>query len=496
MIDSVGSPTTPQRGKQAGMWEGKIGSWKYTKRLDEDRNYVDARDHISPRVSPIWNMPLDRLVIATIATFPFWYIFAWLSGLTLFSVLAVSLVGVFALQKPTKLEVAVLATAAFLALGIVVAMLLGTTEGRASSSIYHIIHWAFFLTFIQYGARLSEMPDRDVWLATLSKAAFLSFVIMMVYMLIAAWFVSSNPTPIQFPTLVTGYIAGGIDMLSGYKFINVSKINPALGETEWRLIGFGLWTSEGAYIAVILGLLAIPFALSRFGMQTIILIEISILIAITFTGSRTLLLAFILSIFFWALLYSQYWRVFLISSAPVFLFCILFFFLGGHALLFDAIRQWTEARAESSGTRFISYLTAWEMTLSHNPLTGLGFTPLRPNLIHVPVGSHSSWTSVFIRGGFLAVISFTFIHLLLFGRILKLSISVFQDAAKGRIENNFYTIILFRAVFITLTSWFTEDLDGPTAGIAFAGLVIGLLWGWNVTIAEPKPVTSIISRWR
>lgn len=84
---------------------------------------------------------------------------------------------------------------------------------------------------------------------------------------------------------VIGYIVGGIDMLSGYKFINVSKINFVFGEIEWCLIGFGFWILEGVYIVVILGFFVILFVFFRFGMKIIILIEMLILIVIIFIGS-------------------------------------------------------------------------------------------------------------------------------------------------------------------------------------------------------------------
>lgn len=474
------------------MWNEQQNSWRKPSR----RHSVVALNNEWQAPVPVWNLPLERIMVAIVATFPFWFIFAWITGLTLFAILFTSLVSVLVFQSLTRLEVAVLVTAGCLLLGVLTAIFIGKTEGRASSSIYHLIHWGFFLAFMHFGMRLTQMPDRDAWFKTLSKSAFVSFAIMIVYMMVGAWLVASNPTTIQFPSLVIGQLAGSLNILDGYSMINVTKVNSAAGGSELRLIGYGLWTSEGAYIAVILGLLAIPFAFSRLGIWAVILIEIGVIFAVGLTGSRTTILAFVLSMGFWLLLAAPLWRAMLVTLAPIAIFSVLFFVFGGHEILFELIRKASEARQASSGTRYISYLTAWEMTLSHNPLTGLGYTPIRLNLIHVPVGSHSSWTSLFIRGGFLAVFGFIWIYVLLAGRLAAVSLNVFQNAMHGVTRESIPVIILSRAVLVTLISWVTEDLDGPAAGIAFAGLVIGLLWRWNYTETQSNFVNSSLSRWR
>ena len=438
----------------------------------------------------IWHMPIDRLLFAAVCAFPLWLIFSWVTGLTFFAILLVVAVSLFVPGGLSRIEKAVFASAFFLLVGLMVGLVTGMVGDRAMSSIYHIIHWGILAAFIRAGVSITRSSDRDRLLGRLSDFSLISLACMSLYMLTMAWVVSSNPVAIQFPTLIVGKFASSINMLSGYVAVSVSKVNSVLSGSEWRLIGFGLWTSEGAYLAVVIGLFAMISGFVRFGVSAIVFIEVLVLAAVVLTGSRTTLGAFVLSMGFWLLLAMPYWRALLVISTPILIAGLVFFIGYGLEMAIESVQRANEFRQDSSGARFLSYITAWNMAIDLNPLTGLGATPLKPELLHIPIGSHSSWTSVLIRGGFLGVMAFAWIHLLLIGRAAKsirfLVISISDIDPKVLV----ISIVLMRALLVTLLSWITEDLDGPAAGAAFAGLVLGLFWGWNdriQQIGKPKP---------
>lgn len=433
-----------------------------------------AAVHAGPVRRSLLDRPLDQLILSWVCLFPLWLIAVWVSGLTLFAVLMMAGFSLFLFSGLTRLEVATVATALLLLLGIGLAMIWGNPGDRAISSIYHIIHWIFLISFMRLGLVLMRSPDRSRWLAKLSVASVISLVIMAIYMVVMAWIISADPVNYRFPSLVIGRLAPDLEFFSGYSNIAVTKINPG---GELRLIGFGLWTSEGAYLAVAIGLFAMMAAYRYLGFAGIVLVEVIIVLVLGLTGSRMTIAAFLLSMGGWLLFFAPYWRQLLVGLSPLLLGIVAFLVFDGINLIVDAWHQANEFRQASSGTRFTSYVTAWQLTMEQNPLTGLGYTPEMPELIHVPVGSHSSWTSILIRGGFLAVIGFAWMYWLLIKRLFGAVVMTLGRMKTGDVEACILSILLMRGVLVTLLWWVTEDLDGPAAGVAFAGLVIGLFWG-------------------
>lgn len=446
-----------------------------------------------PLRSSFLNRPLDQLILSLVCLFPLWLIAVWVSGLTLFAVLLMAGFSLFLFSRLTRLEAATLGTALFLLLGIGLAMIWGNPGDRAISSIYHIIHWVFLISFMRLGLMMMRSPDRARWLTRLSHASLISLIAMVVYMAVMAWIISADPVNYRFPSLVMGRLAPDLEFFSGYSKIAVTKINPG---GELRLIGFGLWTSEGAYLAVAIGLFAMMSAYRYLGIAGIVLVEVAIFVALGLTGSRMTIAAFLLSMGAWLLFFTPYWRQLLVGLSPLLLGIVAFLLFDGINLIIDAWHRANEFRQASSGTRFTSYVTAWQLTMEQNPLTGLGYTPDMPELIHVPVGSHSSWTSILIRGGFVAVIGFAWMYWLLIKRLFG-AVATTLDAIKARdAEQCVLAILLMRGVFVTLLWWITEDLDGPAAGVAFAGLAIGLFWGWGEKRSASSELPADNLKWR
>lgn len=478
------------------MWNDRKPVWDARPQGLQNPAHAMAVRGPTARGPSLLHVPINRVVQWIVALFPIWLMATWLSGLTLFAVLLTCAVCLFAFSRLNHLELATLATALCLSLGIGLALFLGQAEGREMSSFYHIIHWGFLICFMHVGRRMMQSADQTLWIDRLSKAAFISMLIMTIYMLVVAWMMTKNPTVIYFPSLVVGRLAPDLTMLSGYSNVIISKINEISGGSEWRLIGFGLWTSEGAYLAVIIGLLAMVFAGKRYGVAAILLLEAAIFVTVGLTGSRTTILGFLLSMAAWLLLAARHWRLVLVAMTPLFFGGLVFFVVIGMDLLIDAIHKASEFRQASSGTRFASYITAWQLTMERNPITGLGFTVLMPELIHVPVGSHSSWTSILIRGGFLAVFCFLWMQILLVHRLKMVAATLIRQGAHKSWQDMILPIILMRGVIVTLLWWLTEDLDGPAAGVAFAGLILGLFWGWQAESAALPRSNTTLSKWR
>ncbi|MCR9138481.1 MAG: O-antigen ligase family protein [Alphaproteobacteria bacterium] len=427
---------------------------------------------------PFLNWEVGRIVAIMACLTPVLLPVIWITGTTLFWVLIVALANCFCWRRPSAVEWALVATALLLVLGLLAGQMIGVPSDRATSSIYHLSHWFVLLAFANIGRFvMADERNHDLF-ALMSKGAALCLCLMVAYLLIVAWYVSKNPlVPVQFPSLIVGRFASEISVLSGYVMIAVNKVNTISSGFEWRLIGFGLWTSEGAYLASIVGLFAMIYAHSRFGIIGLIVVEIAVLIALHLAGSRTSSAAYTLSMGVWLVLLGRYWRFAVVLAIPLAIGAVALFIGYGMEFLRAEIAEAYEWRQASSGARLVSYLVGIEMVLDRNPLTGLGYLPMIPELVHIPIGSHSSWTSILVRGGFAALAVFALAQILLLGKMWTTLQRVKSGAPTARLATLLPDIILVRCLIVTLLSWLTEDLDGPAAGVAFAGMAIGLFLG-------------------
>lgn len=451
--------------------------------------------------------PWRDVVLSWVCWLPLMMPLAWMSGLTLFWVLMISFSWFVCWRRLSDVELVFVLTAVTLMLGLVIGQIIGLPSERAMSSIYHLIHWIILLAFMNIGVLLgshSDTIESANLLDKLSKASFISLILLVVYLIGVAVYVSVKPGEIVFPTLVVGRLLGGLDMLSGFMTVTLAQVSPASAGAELRFLGYGLWTSEGAYLAVLFGLFSMMVAFRKLGWAGIVGVELGVMLVVAMTGSRTTILAYVLSMGVWALLLARYWRVAVAVGLPLIAGLAVFFLAYGFDYLVNAFHQANEFRAASSGTRFASYRLAFEMTMDQNPVTGLGYTPEILEHILVPIGSHSSWTSILIRGGFVGVITFLVVYVLLARDLLRSWSYLFKASSHQEFSRLLPDFVFNRAVFVTLLWWMTEDLDGPAAGVAFAGLAIGLFVGrqrgharqWDIGHQNPARGAATPLRWR
>ncbi|MCV6602786.1 MAG: O-antigen ligase family protein [Cohaesibacter sp.] len=452
----------------------------------------------------ILSRPWNQVVVSLVCWFPLWLPFLWLSGLTLFWVLALLCLWSFSWQRWSAIEGAFALTALSLLLGLIMGQVIGFQSDWVMSSIYHLIHWAILLAFMNIALVVGCSDQSEGLLNKLSVASLLSFMLLVFFTISVLVIVKVQPGQIVFPSLVVGRLFPGLDMLSGFMTVTFAQVSPESAGSELRFLGYGLWTSEGAYLAVVLGLLAMMAAYNKVGWSGIVALEIGVLFVVAMTASRTTILAYMLSMGAWTLLMARYWRLAIALSLPLLVAGAIFFLAFGLDYLVLVFNKANELRAASSGTRFASYRLAIEMTMDYNPVTGLGYTPRILEYIHVPIGSHSSWTSIFIRGGFIGLACFAAVYLLLSRDMVRSCAFIYKASSRLPFTRLLPDIVFGRAVFVTLLWWLTEDLDGPAAGVAFSGLVIGLFVGrysrhgrqWMVANKTVSSSAATPLRWR
>jgi hypothetical protein len=135
----------------------------------------------------------------------------------------------------------------------------------------------------------------------------------------------------------------------------------------------------------------------------------------------------------------------------------------------------------------LSYTTAINMVLTQNPLTGLGIKPMDRSLMEIPIGSHSTISSTFAKGGFVALTVLGSIFVTLLFGVIRGQAVVWLGSLRGLDRaRQFEMIQLSRCVLVTLMWWTTEDFDAPAHEAVLAGLCFGLFWGALRRFARPS----------
>ena len=139
------------------------------------------------------------------------------------------------------------------------------------------------------------------------------------------------------------------------------------------------------------------------------------------------------------------------------------------APVFEAINS---AREASSSTRFAVYEMSWDVTMKDGPLIGLGVKP-RTDQLAIPIGSHSAFLSILVRGGLLgaamSVVLFLMLPILWFFKALLRSLNKPRAT-----DQRGYAIPVIAAVPSFLVYCILQDIDAyaPLSAFLFAYLAV------------------------
>jgi hypothetical protein len=117
------------------------------------------------------------------------------------------------------------------------------------------------------------------------------------------------------------------------------------------------------------------------------------------------------------------------------------------------------------------------MVLDNNLLTGLGIKPRDEFLLSIPIGSHSSWISMFTKGGMVALAAWVALNIALIGRLVRSQHVLYLKADAVDRGRRFELANLSRCALVLMFWWATEDFDAPAHQAAIGGLCLGLFWG-------------------
>lgn len=167
-----------------------------------------------------------------------------------------------------------------------------------------------------------------------------------------------------------------------------------------RPLTFAPWYTAGAmtvFVSGIFYLMARVALGARFRAE--VLIEALILVLLFFSLSRTIMGMYVVGFVFGAVIFRDQARMFILAILTVILLIILFSIGIGINLL--------EFRSYSTETRFSAYVLGLDYAADRSVFFGIGYKP-HSSEVSVPIGSHSSFISFFVRGGGPALLLFFF----------------------------------------------------------------------------------------
>jgi len=141
-------------------------------------------------------------------------------------------------------------------------------------------------------------------------------------------------------------------------------------------------------------------------------------------------------------------------------------------------------RMGSTMGRLQSYLVGVHLVSEQSPIIGLGIKPRDDSLLklQIPVGSHSSVVSLFVKGGLIGLVlmlsAFVLYHALLWIRVWLLFRADSALAARMSREAR----ILIQLNFTIWVWMFYDDIDAPALACVLAFMSFGYIQGWAMRL--------------
>ncbi|HKH32896.1 MAG TPA: hypothetical protein VKA80_01825 [Beijerinckiaceae bacterium] len=295
-----------------------------------------------------------RLVALTLLLLPF----NWLLGTALLWVYAVAAILLLSLQRLSLLEGVYGFLSAVLVFALVIAMANegGIPADRILASIYNLTIVAVLVAFANFGRKTQLRPTGPTPLSRkIYRAAFWCFVVQIAWIgAVQLYVVATGYMQIETKTLVMGALGELPGVLAQYSKLSIVITDWLNTGPDTRIIGFGVYATEGALLVLLVGLLAAIHAGAERRWLMLVGIEIMIAVALVEMASRITLLAYLISLGLMAALWARRLSSTLLLLAPVIIVGAVIAAIYGPDFLKNAVSAANEARAGSSGERFKS----------------------------------------------------------------------------------------------------------------------------------------------
>lgn len=227
--------------------------------------------------------------------------------------------------------------------------------------------------------------------------SFLFVFTIVSYQIIYGYSIFTHSYELEHPSLL-GILAGNSSLpgiLESAKTVIYTRLEWGFGDVIPRLV----FLAEFPTTAALVLLVSYQFYLLNKGYRLpvikLLLIDSLVLVTSLYTQSRVMTLAFILSTLMFYLIYFRRYKI-IGGLLKIFTPFVMFLMIFG---LFELASFLSGFRGASEDARFTSYITGINMVLDNNLAFGLGIKPDSPAGLDIPIGSHSSFISIFVKYG-------------------------------------------------------------------------------------------------
>lgn len=327
-----------------------------------------------------------------------YYPIFWYSGFHIFTIPIFSFCSLmlYSSKKMSKVDAVIVAFIFYMLFRILFVIFSDSTRGLPS--IYNLVvltsgYLIFRLVFYKHKF------DKEM-----TKSFSSLFVFMLIsYQAIYGYSILSGDYSLQHSSLF-GFMFGNINLpgiMDAAKTVIYTRLEYGFGEVIPRVVFLAEFPTTSALVLLMTYNCYLRTALKKISYSKLLFLDLLVLISVTYTQSRIMFLAYL-----FVLLASHAFIMHRNKSLRIFLYAAFPFVLAIAVFSLIQVAELLSSYRASSGTaRLESYWMGIKLAYENNFLFGLGIKPRVETLLGIPIGSHSTFISSFVKFG---VIGFLF----------------------------------------------------------------------------------------
>ncbi|WP_411887131.1 O-antigen ligase family protein [Hydrocarboniphaga effusa] len=336
----------------------------------------------------------DDVAILSIALLPLW----WIAGVDfiIYHLVALWLIykAPIVLKPRDALHFSLLLLIFALTVSLIISVFGGDTDSfRMIAALNNVS--IIGVGYVYYGHIRKRLDVDGNYVKLIWKAGFIIACMFIVVALSLSTTVMRGGAPeISVPTLFGLAVPKLPGLLGTYQRAYFVSADWFGGDNTPRLFIFAPFATGSAVVAAITGYMGYAHLQTKRAWARLLFLGL-IFLAVALTLTRGAIAALVLGFAFLAFLRIGKLALLLLIVALPFLIVLSI------AVLPSYFDQVLEMREGSSNLRLLIYRMSFEMVVDNNPLFGLGVKP-REDSLGIPIGSHSTFLSVLVRGGFVS----------------------------------------------------------------------------------------------
>lgn len=314
---------------------------------------------------------------------------------------------------------------------------------RVLSAYYNIS--LMFTGFLILKCITSDITLKKLFIENISK---LFITTLIIYQVIFSYALYTNTYEIEHLSLlgITMFETTLPGLFESAKTAIYTRYEWGFGDVIPRVVYLGEFPTTSALILISTYCIYLIKNINRITYYKFLIFDMLVLISLSYTQSRVMIITFMITCIFsyFVILYHGKYKKIIFLYLPFILIPLIY-------MIFYFAETLFSFRSTSGDARLLSYTMGYDLVLNENLFFGVGVKPIIDSIIEIPVGSHSTIISSFVKYGLVGLI-FTFLYLiiipinLLFRTILNPHVSISNKVTTIRMIPIFISWLLFQDI--------------------------------------------------